>query len=38
MHPDRRDATGSFAWWKQFRPRFFAGFHRCLPALAAGSS
>lgn len=22
------------AWWAQWRPRFFDGFHRCLPALA----
>jgi chloramphenicol 3-O phosphotransferase len=35
MLPDRREATGPFAWWDQVRPRFFAGFHRCLPAFAA---
>jgi Chloramphenicol phosphotransferase-like protein len=34
MLPDRRDGSGPFAWWTQMRPRFFAGFHRCLPALA----
>ena len=34
MLPDRRDDSGPFAWWTQMRPRFFAGFHRCLPALA----
>lgn len=30
----RREAGGPFDWWHQVRPRFFAGFHRCLPALA----
>jgi chloramphenicol 3-O phosphotransferase len=35
MLPERRDPQGPFAWWEQMRPRFFAGFHRCLPALAA---
>lgn len=34
MLPDRGDGLGPFAWWTQMRPRFFAGFHRCLPALA----
>jgi chloramphenicol 3-O phosphotransferase len=34
MLTDRRDASGPFAWWTELRPRFFAGFHRCLPALA----
>src|SRR5690242_12764400 len=34
MLPDRRDASGPFTWWTEMRPRFFAGFHRCLPALA----
>jgi chloramphenicol 3-O phosphotransferase len=38
MLPDRREATGPFAWWDQVRPRFFAGFHRCLPALAAAGN
>jgi chloramphenicol 3-O phosphotransferase len=32
--PPRRDDGGPFDWWHQVRPRFFAGFHRCLPALA----
>jgi chloramphenicol 3-O phosphotransferase len=32
--PQRRDESGPFDWWHQVRPRFFAGFHRCLPALA----
>ncbi|GAA2076470.1 hypothetical protein GCM10009780_11200 [Actinomadura alba] len=34
MLPDRREESGPFNWWSQMRPRFFAGFHRCLPALA----
>jgi chloramphenicol 3-O phosphotransferase len=38
MLPARRDPQGAFAWWEQMRPRFFAGFHRCLPALAAPTS
>jgi chloramphenicol 3-O phosphotransferase len=38
MLPDRREAAGPFAWWDQVRPRFFAGFHRCLPALAAAGN
>jgi chloramphenicol 3-O phosphotransferase len=32
--PQRRDGSGPFDWWRQMRPRFFAGFHHCLPALA----
>jgi chloramphenicol 3-O phosphotransferase len=32
--PPRREDSGPFDWWHQMRPRFFAGFHRCLPALA----
>jgi chloramphenicol 3-O phosphotransferase len=36
--PQRRDDGGPFDWWHQMRPRFFAGFHRCLPALAAGGN
>ena len=32
--PRRQDDGGPFDWWHQMRPRFFAGFHRCLPALA----
>ena len=36
MLPRRRDdPQGPFAWREQMRPWFFAGFHRCLPALAA---
>jgi chloramphenicol 3-O phosphotransferase len=38
MLPLRRDADGPFAWWQQMRPRFFDGFHRCLPALAAAGN
>src|SRR5690348_6291339 len=34
MLPPRRDSGGPFDWWRQVRPRFFASFHRCLPALA----
>ena len=25
-------------WWPRLRPRFFAGFHRCLPALAGAGN
>jgi chloramphenicol 3-O phosphotransferase len=32
--PERREEGGLFDWWHQMRPRFFDGFHRCLPALA----
>jgi len=32
--PERRDAEGPFRWWEELRPRFFAGFHGCIPALA----
>jgi chloramphenicol 3-O phosphotransferase len=38
MLPQRRDEGGSFDWWYEMRPRFFAGFHRCLPALAAAGN
>jgi len=38
MLPARRDREGAFAWWQQMRPRFFDGFHRCLPALAAAGN
>ena len=34
MLPPRREDGGPFDWWHQLRPRFFAGFHRCLPAFA----
>jgi chloramphenicol 3-O phosphotransferase len=36
--PSRREVEGPFAWWEQMRPRFFDGFHRCLPALAAAGN
>ena len=36
--PRRRDAEGPFAWWDEVRPRFFAGFHRCLPAFAGAGN
>ena len=36
--PARRDPDGPFAWWQQMRPRFFDGFHRCLPALAGAEN
>jgi chloramphenicol 3-O phosphotransferase len=34
MLPRRADDGGPFDWWHEVRPRFFAGFHACLPALA----
>jgi chloramphenicol 3-O phosphotransferase len=36
--PRRREEDGPFNWWHQIRPRFFAGFHRCLPALAGAGN
>jgi chloramphenicol 3-O phosphotransferase len=38
MLPRRRADGGPFDWWHQVRPRFFAGFHRCLPALAGAGN
>src|SRR5690349_10111550 len=38
MLPAGRDPDGPFAWWQQMRPRFFDGFRRCLPALAAAGN
>ncbi|MFI9594434.1 chloramphenicol phosphotransferase CPT family protein [Nonomuraea sp. NPDC052265] len=38
MLPERRDDEGSFSWWNEMRPRFFKGFHRCLPALAGAGN
>jgi len=32
--PRRRDASGPFSWQQSVRPRFFDGFHRCIPAMA----
>ena len=34
MLPERRNDGGPFDWVEVVRPRFFDGFHRCLPALA----
>jgi chloramphenicol 3-O phosphotransferase len=38
MLPRRSDDCAAFDWWHQLRPRFFAGFHRCVPALAAAGN
>jgi chloramphenicol 3-O phosphotransferase len=38
MLPARRDPDGPYAWRQQMRPRFFDGFNRCLPALAAAGN
>ena len=38
MLPRRTTDGGPFDWWSQVRPRFFAGFHRCLPALAGAGN
>ncbi|WP_433513067.1 chloramphenicol phosphotransferase CPT family protein [Nonomuraea sp. CA-143628] len=38
MLPERREDQGPFSWWNEMRPRFFNGFHRCLPALAAAGN
>ena len=36
--PTPRENHGPFDWWHELRPRFFAGFHRCLPALATAGN
>ena len=36
--PGRRDTAGPFAWVDEMRPRFFDGFHRCIPAVAAAGN
>jgi chloramphenicol 3-O phosphotransferase len=36
--PIRRDTTGPFTWVQEMRPRFFDGFHRCVPAMAAAGN
>ncbi|HEY0814140.1 MAG TPA: AAA family ATPase [Pseudonocardia sp.] len=36
--PRRRDTAGLFAWVGELRPRFFDGFHRCIPAVAAAGN
>ncbi|MEU7835877.1 MULTISPECIES: hypothetical protein [unclassified Nonomuraea] len=38
MLPERREDEGPFSWWNEMRPRFFKGFHRCLPALATAGN
>lgn len=38
MLPGRREAEGPFAYLSVVRPRFYAGFHRCLPALAGAGN
>ncbi|MFD1540953.1 phosphotransferase-like protein [Nonomuraea guangzhouensis] len=38
MLPERRDDEGPFSWWNEMRPRFFKGFHQCLPALAGAGN
>ena len=38
MLPRRTEDGGPFDWWHEVRPRFFAGFHRCLPALASAGN
>src|SRR5262245_45217879 len=38
MLPERREREGPFSWWLEMRPRFFKGFHRCLPALASAGN
>ena len=36
--PVRRESAGPLAWVQQMRPRFFDGFHRCIPAMAAAGN
>ena len=36
--PRRREAAGPFNWIDAMRPRFFDGFHRCIPAMAAAGN
>ena len=36
--PRRREPSGPFNWIDAMRPRFFDGFHRCLPAMAAAGN
>ncbi|MGI5485603.1 chloramphenicol phosphotransferase CPT family protein [Microtetraspora malaysiensis] len=38
MLPERREDEGPFSWWNEMRPRFFQGFHHCLPALASAGN
>jgi chloramphenicol 3-O phosphotransferase len=37
MLPNRRAEGGDFGW-QIMRPRFFAAFHRCLPAIASAGN
>jgi chloramphenicol 3-O phosphotransferase len=36
--PERRDPDGPFLWCGNLRPRFFDGFHRCIPVLATSGN
>ena len=36
--PSRREPDGPFNWIESMRPRFFDGFHRCIPAMAAAGN
>lgn len=36
--PGRRDTEGAFAWLGQMQPRFFDGFHRRVPVMAAAGN
>src|SRR6187402_1803109 len=36
--PERREPAGPFLWWGNVRPRFFDGFHRCIPVLATSGN
>jgi chloramphenicol 3-O phosphotransferase len=36
--PSRRDTSGPFGWPGMMRSRFFDGFHRCIPAMAAAGN
>ena len=36
--PNRRNESELFAWPGSMRTRFFDGFHRCIPAMAAAGN
>ena len=36
--PERREPDGPFLWAGNLRPRFFDGFHRCIPVLATAGN
>lgn len=38
MLPARREPSGPWSWWTDMRPKFFHGFHRCIPALAVAGN